>query len=754
MPDVHLNAKSITTTSATTAPAAGTSETWTVTALASGIRTLVSGETYALVDATSGASGAQQAEIVRITAAIAGATSITVTRGCDNTTPVAHAASSTFNIVVVAGSIPFMRAPYYSQAPALYSLKNDFDAIRGAYNWKSSNTRILDQGLGNAMLPNGGQSEHIIIGDSVSAGAIGLIGAAYLFDRLRSWPLSMRDQLANSGIPGGGTGTVRLVDGGAGIDARMTLSANWTSFLWGGRTTVVGTYAELAPERGGNIVDVLYYDAASQVFTIAVDGAASGTNFLSVSTGGTNQWKIARLYGCTVIAGFSKVRVTATTVGAGFYLAGIGVSSANSGLIVHNVAQSGASASGTGNAAWQDNSATNVLGNIYLNAAGRKRTVTDVSTTAASNVMTSATAAFTIHDQGKPVDQINLGAGGLTFEPGSYIGQYLTATTVAIWKGNANFPTVSNALSTQSSQSFNIGRDPACVHIGLGLNDLISLGASDATIMAAITAIRNRFSNSDCILHLTNEPATTSVSTARMWTFQQELFKLADTLDVPLYDWRDRVGTFANGQANGVYGDNAVHITAATSASLGAALAALMGGGSGRTQTVGIPQLDNDVINRAYIEGRKARAAPGTQATTTVEKVIMSLPVGPGLVKVGDVFSYSAWIDPAATTVITVRVHIGPLGTIADPALIVMSATALTNAAARDIRGQVSIQVIGASATFIGGGIETVGGASAAGAAVVATSSFNSNVANYVTVSIQNTSSTTTTVYSGLLKWE
>lgn len=105
MPDVQLNIQSLTTTSATTAPAARTSETWTVTALAAGIRTLASGETYALVDATSGATAAQLAEVVRVTAATAGATSITVTRGADATTPVAHSNPCTFNIVVVATAL-------------------------------------------------------------------------------------------------------------------------------------------------------------------------------------------------------------------------------------------------------------------------------------------------------------------------------------------------------------------------------------------------------------------------------------------------------------------------------------------------------------------------------------------------------------------------------------------------------------------------------------------------------------------------
>lgn len=99
--DVQLDGQSLTTASATTAPAAGTVEAWTVSTLAAGIPTLVDGQTYALVDATPGASASQQAEIIRVTVLSAGSTALTATRGVEGTTPVAHAASSIFNIVAV-----------------------------------------------------------------------------------------------------------------------------------------------------------------------------------------------------------------------------------------------------------------------------------------------------------------------------------------------------------------------------------------------------------------------------------------------------------------------------------------------------------------------------------------------------------------------------------------------------------------------------------------------------------------------------
>jgi propanediol dehydratase small subunit len=105
--DIQLNGQSLVTTSATTSPASGTTETWTVTALAAAFPALQTGVTsHSLIDATSGATTSQQAEIIRVTASTgSGATSITVTRGADGTTPVAHAATSTFNVTVVASAL-------------------------------------------------------------------------------------------------------------------------------------------------------------------------------------------------------------------------------------------------------------------------------------------------------------------------------------------------------------------------------------------------------------------------------------------------------------------------------------------------------------------------------------------------------------------------------------------------------------------------------------------------------------------------
>lgn len=619
MPDIPLNNKSLVTTSATTAPAAGTSETWSVTALATGIRTLVAGETYALVDATSGASSSQQAEIVRITAATAGGTSITVTRGCDNTTPVAHAGTSTFNFIVVAGALPITRMPAYSATASSYTLKNDYDILRGVYNYKSANTRIMEQGISRAMA--GGLSSHIVIGDSVSAGAIAQNGAAWAFDRARAWPMAMRDQLSMLGVPTAGTGIIRHVDGAVGIDPRWVSAGTWVGDVGYAHTVTLNSTATLTPDRDGTVYDHLYFDSGLGTFTISVDGVLQKT----VATTGAAGWKIARVTGLNIKAGVTQIQVKLTVVnGGGFYSAGGSVWTPSGGLLVHNPSQSASTASGTGIAAWSDYTAGTGLGTIYDNVAGRKRTVTDAASTSGSSTLTSATGAFTVDDVGKPITQTP-GSSGPMFIGECYIGAFLTSTTVTIYSGLTNAAILS--ANTTSAQTVQIGRDPDCVHIALGANDIAALGASDAAIIAAITTIRGHFTSSDCILHLPHEMSTTLISAARAAAYQASMYKLADTLDVPLYDWRDRIGSFAAGQANGSYGDNLAHLTPATEADLGSQLGWIIGGGGGKPQTYQVPTVDADLTNKKYVDGKTTGTKVSALAAVTVPAGTDEIPV-------------------------------------------------------------------------------------------------------------------------------
>jgi hypothetical protein len=280
------------------------------------------------------------------------------------------------------------------------------------------------------------------------------------------------------------------------------------------------------------------------------------------------------------------------------------------------------------------------------------------------------------------------------------------------------------------------------VHIALGGNDMTA-GNTDAQISTATTTVRNVWPNSDCMLHLDDEFNPAIVSSARELTFQTARYALSDTLDVSLYDWRDRIGTYANGSANGVYGDNAAHLTSASYASLGSSLAAILGPGTGRGQTSTAPVNDNDNVPKWFIDRRRAKTN-ASAALTTVETVVMSLPVPANTLVADSAVSYEMWLAPAATTVTTVRVRIGATGTTADAAVSVMSATAATNTGARYCKGTASVVAAGAAATFIGGGIETVGAIVAAGTAAASTGTFDSTARNYITVTVQNGTSTTT----------
>jgi mannan endo-1,4-beta-mannosidase len=102
MSDIFANNATLatTSTSGTTTPTSGTSESWSVSALSAAWPSLTAGQTMSIQDP------AAQSEIIRITASTgSGATSITVTRGADSTTPVAHATGATFACAAVASAL-------------------------------------------------------------------------------------------------------------------------------------------------------------------------------------------------------------------------------------------------------------------------------------------------------------------------------------------------------------------------------------------------------------------------------------------------------------------------------------------------------------------------------------------------------------------------------------------------------------------------------------------------------------------------
>lgn len=87
----------VTGSAGSTNPASGTSETWTVAALSAAFPTLTGSQAIALVDKATG----KASEIIYLTSASSGATSVSVTRGAESTTPIAHAAGAVFAASVV-----------------------------------------------------------------------------------------------------------------------------------------------------------------------------------------------------------------------------------------------------------------------------------------------------------------------------------------------------------------------------------------------------------------------------------------------------------------------------------------------------------------------------------------------------------------------------------------------------------------------------------------------------------------------------
>lgn len=184
MTDIQLNGAGLVTTSAAgTAPAAGTVETWSVTALDATWRALGPGETITVADGTSGATAGQQAELIRVTASDGpGDTSITVVRGVDGTTPVAHSNPATFYSIIAAGAAqpPFAHTGW---AAALANLRaNKADVVM------FGDSLIEGYGLTawDATLP--AQLAKILRG---STGGRGFIGAQTDMTDQPFWPIAL-----------------------------------------------------------------------------------------------------------------------------------------------------------------------------------------------------------------------------------------------------------------------------------------------------------------------------------------------------------------------------------------------------------------------------------------------------------------------------------------------------------------------------------------------------------------------------------
>lgn len=97
---------------------------------------------------------------------------------------------------------------------------------------------------------------------------------------------------------------------------------------------------------------------------------------------------------------------------------------------------------------------------------------------------------------------------------------------------------------------------PDTVFIGLGVNDF-QAGTASATVIAAIKVLVNAYPTSDVILVATQGLSTFSDAT---WTsFVTALYNLADSLNLPLFDIRNNVGSYTQANAAGYTTDGQGH---------------------------------------------------------------------------------------------------------------------------------------------------------------------------------------------------
>ena len=256
------------------------------------------------------------------------------------------------NGAVAPGQLTAYATPRQLPAYVPTTVANRYNPERNAYNWKASNTRRLRASFGKAA--RGVDQCHLHIGDSISAGAIG--GSS--FDRLHAWPLVYRDTLHTLGVTRNGTGLVRTNEGlNAGLTNAWTFAGTWShALVVYSYSSVTNSTATWTSDLAGTAVCVVVYrGAGNSDFSIAVDGASSGAGFASY-TGGSSGWTRHVLTG---LANTTHTVVVKQTGAGTMSVLAAEVYTPNSGLAVHNVAESGSSAGvSTSGAAysWSDTS--------------------------------------------------------------------------------------------------------------------------------------------------------------------------------------------------------------------------------------------------------------------------------------------------------------------------------------------------------------------------------------------------------------
>lgn len=202
----------------------------------------------------------------------------------------------------------------------------------GVYNWKPSNTARARFSLAQA-LAGEGASEQLIIGDSESSFYTG--SATYR----QMWPEVMRQFIADTGVPIGGTGWVMT-----GNDPRLPLDPRWSkSGTWQDSgigylyTRASGSALTFTSDLAGTDVEVAYFNNSAP-FTVSIDGGPAHTVTPNQSEQGGSIYKVSGLADTS-----HTVTIAAISDGPKVIPLGVNVSR-STGLIVDNVSRGGAMA--------------------------------------------------------------------------------------------------------------------------------------------------------------------------------------------------------------------------------------------------------------------------------------------------------------------------------------------------------------------------------------------------------------------------
>jgi hypothetical protein len=206
----------------------------------------------------------------------------------------------------------------------------------------------------------GGLCEVVVASDSSCTLAI-LPGGG--FDHLQAWPLVMRDELTQYGVPVAGTGFVRTLDNVI-LDARWSATGAWnTQHKTFSFTLANNATAKFTTNLPGDRITFKWYDGGPtqpQTFSVTVNGGTPQT-FANSATPGWRKYTL----NASLEAGQSVVFKKLS--GAYLSLGGVCVWNTSGGLLIHNVGQGGSTAHGTGTLhdRWDETVARESLGKVF-----------------------------------------------------------------------------------------------------------------------------------------------------------------------------------------------------------------------------------------------------------------------------------------------------------------------------------------------------------------------------------------------------